>query len=140
MALYRSKSVEERPEILLSCWSIRETNSGKRHFVGYDVSHRDGRVSTAIKTFDPGTRIGKTASGRIYKLDGRAGTDSDAEYVWNRVLALWEIEGWRDVTSELVPDWRSHLPLADSAGEGDGFIDDNQSANGADATWRDASG
>jgi hypothetical protein len=134
MALYRSKPVEERPEILLSRWSIRETNSGERHFVGHDVLYCDGRVSTAIKTFDPGTRIGKTASGRIYKLDGRAGTDPDAEYVWGRVLALWEIEDWRDVTAELVPDWRSHLPLADSAGEGDGFTDDNQSANGADAT------
>lgn len=135
MALYLGKPVEERPEILLSRWSIRETNSGTRHFVGHDVLYRDGRVSTAITTFDPGTRIGETASGRIYRLEGRAGTDSDGEYVWSRLQALWDIESWRDVTAELVPDWRSHLPLADRiAGEGDRFTDDNQSANGADET------
>lgn len=106
MTIWKSGSVGDMPEVPLLHWSIRETDSGSRHFVGYNALLREGRVSTAIISFDARTRIGLTQSGRRYLLEGPAGIDSDAEYVWNTVARLWNVESWRDVTSVLVSDWR----------------------------------
>ena len=93
-------------------WSIREReDTGARHFVGFDTVNNDGRVSSPIRVFDPVTRTGSTATGSTYELVGRAGHDRDGEYVWSRVVRIWEIKSWRDVTPDLVPDWRQALPI-----------------------------
>jgi hypothetical protein len=90
--------------VVLERWSIREReDTGERHFVGFDAVNNDGRVSTPIQAFDPKTRT--------YELVGRAGHDRDGEYVWSRVLRIWEIKSWKDVTPDLVPDWRQALPI-----------------------------
>lgn len=98
--------------VLLERWSIRQSDKGERHFVGHSALDCDGRVSTPIKSFDPVTRTGTTASGSRYQLMGRAGRDSDAEYVWRIASKAWGIQTWTDVTPDLVPDWRNGLPLS----------------------------
>ncbi|MFM0223008.1 hypothetical protein [Paraburkholderia dipogonis] len=106
MTIHASSSVDDDPVVLLESWSIRESNTGARHFVGFNLAERDGRVSTAIISFDPITRTGVTATGRRYVLVGRAGFDRDAEYVWQWAVRQWRVQKWRDVTAELVADWR----------------------------------
>ncbi|ALL68553.1 hypothetical protein K788_0000411 [Paraburkholderia caribensis MBA4] len=98
--------MEEEAEVMLQRWSIRKTNVGDLHFVGFNVKKQDGRVSTAIVEFDTKQRIAITQSGRRYRLIGPAGYDGDAEYVWNWVVRLRSITAWSDVTADLVPDWR----------------------------------
>lgn len=112
MPIYRAAPVSECGEIRLECWSIRQVATGEQYFVGFNVDKRDGRVSTPIVSFDARTRIGFTSSGRRYHLFGKAGFDGDAEYVWNKVVAVWNLE-WKDVTPELCPDWRNPIPEAE---------------------------
>jgi hypothetical protein len=106
MTIHASSSVDDDPVVSLESWSIRESNTGARHFVGFNLAERDGRVSTAIISFDSIMRTGVTATGRRYVLVGRAGFDRDAEYVWQWAVRQWRVQKWRDVTAELVPDWR----------------------------------
>ncbi|WP_341317466.1 hypothetical protein WN982_40050 [Paraburkholderia sp. IMGN_8] len=106
-------------EVFLERWSIRESDRGTRHFVGFDIRRGDGRVSTPINEFDPATRTGKTENGSRYQLIGRAGHDSDAEYVWRIAIRAWGIGSWTDVTAELVPNWRQGLLLASGDGDED---------------------
>jgi hypothetical protein len=128
MTIWMSDPVEEMPEVLLRRWSIRETDSGARHFVGYNVRWREGRVSSEITSFDARTRSGVTQSGRLYRLVGRAGVDSDGEYVWNAVARLRGMESWRDVTAVLVPDWREPLSLEERIKQMEGS-DSSESPN-----------
>ena len=100
-------------DVVLGRWSIRETNSGARHFLGFNLVDGDGRVSTPIQSFDPVTRTGVTTSGSTYRLVGPAGQDKDAEYVWFYAAKAWRIEQWTDITAELVPDCRRDLPLSE---------------------------
>lgn len=109
MSIYLALPVEEEPEVILSSWSIREDREGLRYFVGFNEINQDGRVSTPIQTFDSKTRVGITQSGRRYILVGRAGSHRDGDYVWSMVVAVRELGSWRDVTAELVPDWRTPL-------------------------------
>lgn len=113
MPIYVGTATDDKPEILLECWSIRETDNGDRHFVGFNTAHCDGRVSTPIVSFDPRTRLGVTSSCRQYRLIGRAGFDKDAEYVWNWAVRVWDISNWSDVTGQLCPDWRNPVPEAE---------------------------
>ncbi|CAG4886734.1 hypothetical protein [Paraburkholderia saeva] len=111
MSIHASSSVCDDPIVSLESWSIRESSTGARHFVGFNLAERDGRVSTAIISFDATTRTGVTATGRRYVLVGRAGFDRDAEYVWQWAVRQWRIQKWSDVTAQLVPDWRRPLPV-----------------------------
>lgn len=112
MSIYTGAPVDDEPTITLGAWSIRETNTGSRHFVGFNLASLDGRVSTPIVSFDPDTRTGVTASGRRYVLVGPAGFDRDAEYVWGWAARQWKVESWEDVSATLVPDLRLPLPVA----------------------------
>ena len=111
MSLYVTSGAER---VYLERWSIRESDKGERHFLGHNIHSQDGRVSTPIRSFDPVTRTGTTATGSKYRLLGRAGRDSDAEYVWGTAVKAWGIKKWEDVTASLVPDWKIGLPLTDS--------------------------
>jgi hypothetical protein len=91
MPIWRVKPIAESPEIILDNWTIFEVSTplwaGKtRHFVGYNVGDREGRVSSAIVEFDAEKMLGKTCSGRVYKLAGSQGDGSaDALHTWG----LW---------------------------------------------------
>ncbi|WP_207002729.1 hypothetical protein [Trinickia mobilis] len=117
MSIYISAGVGEVPQIYLECWSIRQTRDGDRHFVGFNIANRDGRVSSRIVELDCTHRVGVTTSGRRYRLLGRAGYNSDAEYVWNWYLKNRGIESWEDVTPILIPDWRRGIAHFDEGGD-----------------------
>jgi len=91
MPIWRIKPIAESPEIILDNWTIFEVSTplwpGKtRHFVGYNHRDREGRVSSAIVEFDAEKMLGKTRSGRVYKLTGRQGDGSpDGLHTWG----LW---------------------------------------------------
>jgi hypothetical protein len=128
VSIYVTTSAED---VWLERWSIRESDKGERHFLGYDVLSCDCRVSTPIATFDQASRTGTTASGSRYRLVGRAGRDSDAEYVWGVASKVWGIKAWKDVTGDLVPDWRRAVPLSgddETDGDGDGGHEDGGAA------------
>src|SRR5215469_503973 len=117
MSIYLSAGVDDVPQIYLECWSIRQTGTGDRHFVGFNIANRDGKVSSRIIELDCTRRVGVTASGRRYRLLGRAGYNSDAEYVWNWYVKNHHIESWEDVTPVLIPDWRRGVAHSDVDGD-----------------------
>jgi hypothetical protein len=73
MTIWKSSPVEDMPEVPLLNWSIGETDSGTRLFVGYNVRRQQGRISTRIVSFNVRTRTGVEMSGRQYRLEGKAG-------------------------------------------------------------------
>jgi hypothetical protein len=113
MSIWNTKSVTESPEVILEQWRIFEAKSPywegvTRHFVGYNITDSEGRVSSAIQEFDPDTMQGITRSGRVYKLSGGPGWNSDAEYVWSRWCEINSIENQLDVTEEIKNGQTSH--------------------------------
>ncbi len=82
MAIWITRPVDEIPEIQLIDWDVRELPDGDRHFVGWNITEMEGRVSSKIVTFDQRYMTGVTRSGRVYQLVRSPGYNSDAEYVW----------------------------------------------------------
>lgn len=101
MTVWKVASVIEDPEIFLVSWKVMETKEGTRHFVGYNVSGREGRVSSAIEKFDKVQMTGVTSSGRVYKLKGPSNPNLDAEYVWNRWRNINDVDEYIDVSDKL---------------------------------------
>lgn len=108
MPIWRTADVNTQPALNLVNWRVMQLGKS-RHFVGYCPENEEGRVSTAIVAFDPATRQGMTASGRIYVLRGSAGFDADADYVW----AIWRARFGAgldalDVSGEYAPEHITH--------------------------------
>lgn len=107
--VWRTTPVRETPEIVLARWrvfsvSLPNGESCTRHFVGWNVTEREGRVSSPIVEFDSLTMRGRTRSGRVYELRGVSGWDGDAEYVWSRwqrLQASGDLTNIKDVSAEL---------------------------------------
>ncbi|WP_198419852.1 hypothetical protein [Geomonas edaphica] len=97
--IWSTPAVSDQPMVTLVRWSVRETERGERHFLGYNFEDREGRVSTAIQSYDRERCQGVTKSGRIYRLIGPARFDSDADYVWNHWGYAQGVK-WKDVSSE----------------------------------------
>lgn len=87
MCVWSISPIEDEPETTLYGWHIFETPAGTRHFCGYARAQREGRVSSAVIAFDPATMSGRTASGRVYRLEGPRGSHPDADYVKSAWLA-----------------------------------------------------
>lgn len=104
MAVWRPGDITDEPEVVLSSWKVLEIESGDRHFCGYNLLLREGRVSSRIEEFDPSTMMGRTRSGRVYSLQGKPGWNSDASYVWATWCRLNGINRdlVRDVTKEIA--------------------------------------
>lgn len=107
MSIWKASSVDETPEVELSHWRIFEARSPywdgvTRHFIGYNITEGEGRVSSAITTFDLEKMQGITRSGRVYKLVGEPGWHTDAEFVWSRWCQINYVESQQDVTKEIV--------------------------------------
>ncbi len=86
-------------------WSIKEVIYGDnteptRHLVGY--ADREGRVPSAIQSFDAETRVIETRSGRQYKLHGKPGDHPDARYVWQRWKKINDAQDELDITDEYL--------------------------------------
>jgi hypothetical protein len=96
--------VIEQPEIRVVRWRVIQVlngpHQGELHIVGYHEYGAEGRVSTAIINVDLAGRRCFTASGRIYHLDGPAGFDRDAQYVWSWWAEANAVSAERNVSSE----------------------------------------
>lgn len=101
MPVWRIAPIAEEPSSTLTSWSVFETERQERHLCGYALGSREGRVTSAVATFDPERASATTSSGRIYKLKGRPGANPDAEYVKARWLQVNASSEHRDVTAEL---------------------------------------
>jgi hypothetical protein len=86
MSVWNVDTIEEQPSVTLYNWTIKNTNKGD-YFVGDELGAA-GRVSTRIKEFDLDKMVGRTASGRVYKLDGKEGYSSNGEYVWGTYKSI----------------------------------------------------
>jgi hypothetical protein len=84
-SIWNVPAVSDQPGIAIVRWRVLQTEVGSRHLVGFNSDDAEGRVSTAIAGFDAAKRTVTTASGRLYKLVGPSGYDSDADWVWG----LW---------------------------------------------------
>lgn len=96
MSIWITTPVEQVPHIKLASWGIYEVSSNMRpektrHFVGWNLTEREGRVSSSIVEFDPKTKRGKTSSGRVYELVGESGHNGDGIYTFNQWCHINEI-------------------------------------------------
>lgn len=105
MPVWATIPVTNQPTLTLERWSIFELPDGDRHFVGWAVENREGRVSSRIEQFDVKTMCGVTSTGRVYKLEGGPGRNMDAEYTWNSWRAINDVTAFVDV-SQMV--WSKH--------------------------------
>jgi hypothetical protein len=110
MPIWKVKPIAEAPELILDNWTIFEVSTplwpGKtRHFVGYNVGDREGRVSSEIAEFDVEKMLGKTRSGRVYKLSGRQGDgSSDGLHTWGLWCRRNKIAECQVVGAELLAE------------------------------------
>lgn len=106
--IWKTKSVDEVPEVELADWIVIEVPStiegmpSDHHFVGYNLTEHEGRTSSKLIAWNRETRIGTTRSGRTYKLVGESGPDGDALYVLSRWLKINAITDYKDVSELYV--------------------------------------
>lgn len=100
MPIWATAPVPQSPSLDLCSWRILETDKNELHFVGYNLTDHEGRVSTPIEQFDVATLTGRTRSGRVYRLRGAPGFDADAAYVWNAWCSASGVKHWEDVTEK----------------------------------------
>jgi hypothetical protein len=77
---------DHQPKAILTSWQVMQGVDGNglrsRHLIGrYEF---EGRVSSALVSFDLVKLDGMTRSGRHYILVGPPGRDDDAQWVWSR--------------------------------------------------------
>lgn len=103
MPIWTATPVSETPHIVLTDWQIVQVEPyATRHFVGYNQTEQEGRVSSAIVRFDLEKRIGVTKSGRVYELRGDAGRDPDAEWTWAGWADRNRVESYEVVTQKAL--------------------------------------
>jgi hypothetical protein len=103
MTIWATTPVDEVPELRLRDWAVYQCRlAGTRHFVGWNITEQEGRVSSAIQAFDAERRRGVTESGRVYELVGEPGRNRDAAYVWARWLRINGETEFDDVTDEVL--------------------------------------
>ena len=100
-SVWTASLLTEVPEIELTSWQGMQLPHGARHFVGWNVTEREGRVSSKIVEFDATTRRGRTHSGRVYQLRGAAGRDGDGVYTWGRWMQRNGAADCIDVSDEV---------------------------------------
>ena len=79
--------------------------------MGYALEAREGRVSSADKSFDINQLRATTRKGRVYQLSGVPGVDSDAEYVWRLWASINKESTWADVTALVYSEHKEALSL-----------------------------
>lgn len=111
MAIWKPNDVKTEPETKLMSWQVYEVPiDGKpseytTHYVGViryggfgDSS--EGRVSSAIQTFDKSEMCGISRSGRKYILTGSPCFNRDADYVWKNWCHINKVEYCLNVTDQ----------------------------------------
>lgn len=102
MPIWTTIDVETQPELILISWTIMLVNGADWHFVGYAPQSREGRTSSKIEAMDLDARVGRTQSGRLYRLKGEPGYNADAEYVFRRWCAINSVEDGEDITERVL--------------------------------------
>ena len=100
-SVWKATPVSEQPEIDLERWQVMQLPSGDRHFVGWNATEREGRASSKIVAFDAVARLGRTSSGRVYRLCGRTGHDGDGAHTWHRWMQVNGVVSCMDVSDEV---------------------------------------
>lgn len=100
-SVWQATPVSERPEIDLERWQVMQLPGGDRHFVGWNVTEREGRASSKIEAFDAVTRQGRTSSGRVNRLRGRTSHDGDGVHTWHRSMRVNDIAACADVSDKV---------------------------------------
>lgn len=100
-SVWSATPVTEHPHVALESWQVLKLPSGEMHFVGWNATQGEGRVSSQVVDFDAGTQCGRTSSGRVYRLLGRTGHDADGAYVWRRWARINEVETFVDVSEQV---------------------------------------
>lgn len=106
MTIYKPDTPEVTPEVRLDRWSVfrvaKKDGGFTDHFIGRNMELGDGRVSSPIEAFDHADMVGKTASGRTYRLVGDSGVDMDAIYVFDRWKGIFGVteKDVQNVTAE----------------------------------------
>ena len=104
-SFWSATSPTEVPQVELTNWQVMQLPDGERHFVGWNVTECEGRVSSKIVAFDAAARCGRTGSGRVYQLRGPAGLDGDGAYTWGRWMranAMVDCVDVSDVVQALI--------------------------------------
>ena len=109
MPIYKTTPIDEVPTLSVRSWRLIQTELGEVHVVGYNVTEREGRVSSPILEFDVVTRTAITRSRRRYILCGEPGVDADASYTFAAWCRIMNVLRWSDVTTEILANG---LPVA----------------------------
>lgn len=102
MPVYRTIPVEAQPELTLRKWRVFRLSDESIHLLGYNVENDEGRVSSVVESIDRERMVFRTATGRIYQLEGEAGHDRDAAYTWTRWVQINAVDEWTDITDSFV--------------------------------------
>lgn len=94
--------VSDAKQVELQNWCLLLTERAEVHIAGYDASAEEGRVSSALASFDVASQTAKTRRGRDYTLTGDPGLNADALYVLEGWLALNKVPSWVDCTGEVL--------------------------------------
>ncbi len=104
LSFHHSAPVDVKPSVELSCWSLKRVKhaDGTRslHLVGKRAGN--SRVSSPIVSLDFQAMEGATESGRLYKLEGQPGSDTNSQMIYSIWLGN---NGWhhqKDLTGAFV--------------------------------------
>jgi hypothetical protein len=93
-------------EISLRRWRVTEIEAPdgvrSRHVWGHDVTHNQGRASSAIIEFNKDTMTATTRSGKLYKLVGLPGNSRIGRSAWSKWCRDNGIVSDRDVTDDYL--------------------------------------
>jgi hypothetical protein len=99
--------VVEEPVIILRPWLVLQCADGTRFVLGYNAAAFEGRMSTALVDQDFELKTVRTASGRLYRLEGAPALDADAEYVFFQRAPNLRLTDLKDVSDNF---WAGHRP------------------------------
>jgi hypothetical protein len=111
--VWRPRSVQEEPHVVLRHWRIYEIDGSDLHLAGWCDARGEARVSQRLKCIDATTRRCLSESGRVYELDGPSGMNADVQYVWSRWRLIYAVTEPRDATGEIEA-----MLLSDSSNSG----------------------
>jgi hypothetical protein len=112
MPIWNVPTTAEEPKLTLRRWFVIECTDGHRYVLGWCPERHEGRVSTAIISFDPASMTLRTQSGRLYLLAGEPGFDPDAAYTWGAYARVNELAPRRDATRDYWASWTGKVPIA----------------------------
>lgn len=93
-------SVDDEPALTLSRWRAYQS-AGTIHLVGHCNELAEGRATSHVVAGAVTTCRCVTASGRLYRLQGPSGHDSDAGWVWEQLKRIHHLVDEVDVSDRL---------------------------------------